>query len=175
METWSIDNSLTQKGILVLKNRSRTIIRFSERASIDVVSLLTQMELLNVPFAYTNQVKEIYFTIMRDHGDQLHDKIRISLKKNLKTQLDATLIHELAHNVDDHECISDDPKILREKKECAKFLPDQYARKDVREYVAVGFEVFYCGTQQQRSKMRKCNPILYSWILKLHKKYKSQQ
>lgn len=173
METWSIDSCPTEEGAFVLKNRSRTLIKFSERACLDISSLLTQMEMLNVPFAYTDQVKEIYFTLMHDHGDQLHDKIRISFKKDFHDQLDRTLVHELAHNVDDHEGISDDPDIVKEKRMCARYLPDVYARKAVIEYVAVGFEVFYCGTEHQKVKMKRLNPILYKWINRVHKKYKA--
>ncbi len=83
-------------------------------------------------------------------------------------------MHELAHHVDEEEGISDRPGLLEEKKKKARYLPDSYAKKNLLEYVAVGFEVYYCGTREEKRKMKRCNRKLYSIIQYIHRKYKSR-
>jgi hypothetical protein len=135
---------------------------------------MTEMEELNVPFAYAGKVKEIYFTLMPDHGDHKDGLIRISYTNQSREILARILIHELAHNVDDEEGLSEREDIILEKKKKARYLPDRYARKNVDEYIAIGFETYYCGTPEQKRKMKRCNPRLFGAIRYLHRKYKTR-
>lgn len=175
MENWNLTSCPTDEGQLIFKNRSRTLIRLSERVSVDVIDLVAKMEGLGVPFAYTDHVKEIYFTLLiKNHGYHDSGKIQISFTEHARPILDRILVHELAHNVDWHEGISEEPAILEEKRKRARFFSDKYARTSVAEYVAVGFEVFYCGSELERERMRKLNPRLYSAISQCHRKYQSR-
>jgi hypothetical protein len=174
VESWNVVKCPTEEGEYILKNPSRTLIRFSERAQLDIHVLFDALEKLNVPFAFTNKVKEIYFTLMEDHGDHLDGKIRVSYTTDAREILPRILVHELAHNIDDNEGISERDDITKEKRLKARYLPDRYARKNVMEYVAVGFETYYCGTPEQKKKMKRCNKKLFGVIRYLHRKYRSR-
>jgi hypothetical protein len=174
MESWNVMRCPTDEGEYVLKNPSRTLIRFSERTDPDLGALMSEMEELNVPFSYTDKVKEIYFTLMPDHGDHTDGKIRVSYTNESRKILARILIHELAHNVDEQEGLCDRPDIIDEKRKKARYLPDTYARKNVVEYIAIGFETYYCGTPEQKRKMKRCNPKLFGAIRYLHRKYKAR-
>jgi hypothetical protein len=50
-------------------------------------------------------------------------------------------------------------------------MPDGYAKKDVGEYLACGFEVFYCGAKKVKDKMKKMNPHLYRTIKVLDREF----
>jgi len=174
MESWIVSKCPTDEGDYILKNASRTLIRFSERCQPDIGQLMAEMEELNVPFAYADKVKEIYFTLMPDHGDHKDGYIRISFTNQSREILGRILIHELAHNVDDEEGLSEREDIIEEKRKKARYLPDTYARKNVDEYIAIGFETYYCGTPEQKRKMKRCNPRLFGAIRYLHRKYKAR-
>jgi hypothetical protein len=165
-----------EPGGCFLLNPAGTAVRFSRRASrIDFVGLLVRMEELDVPFAYTRELAEIYFTVLPGGklGDYLDGQIRLSCGVDGIGVMDRTLVHELAHHVDELEELSERSSIVSEKRARAKFMSDVYSRTDVGEYVAVGFEVFYLGTPEQRSKMRTCNGRLYDAISRVHRKYRS--
>lgn len=163
------------EGDFVLLNKCKTLVRFSQRARVDITELMARMEELNVPFGYTEDVKEIYFTVLSGmHGDYSDGNLRLHCGHESKKIHDRTLIHELAHHVDEVEGISDREGILKEKMKKARYLPDTYARKNLLEYIAVGFEVYYCGTRDEKRKMKRCNPILFNTIRYLHRKYKAR-
>jgi hypothetical protein len=77
--------------------------------------------------------------------------------------------------MDDRELISLRDNIIKEKKLKVKYVNDSYARKNVGEYVAVGFEIFYCGTKKEKRSLKKHNPKLYGVISRLHRKYKRKK
>lgn len=163
------------EGDFVLLNRCKTLIRFSQRARIEVVELMNRMEELNVPFGYTEDVKEIYFTVLSGmHGDYSDGNVRLHCGHESKKIHDRTLVHELAHHIDEVEAIGDRPGLAEEKKKKARYLTDSYAKKNVTEYIAVGFEVYYCGSREEKRKMKRCNPRLFNIIRYLHRKYKAR-
>ncbi len=49
------------EGEFVLMNKCKTLIRLSQRAKVEIVELMNRMEELNVPFGYTEDLKEIFF------------------------------------------------------------------------------------------------------------------
>lgn len=140
------------------------------------------MEVHKVPIAYTEGLKEIYFTLLPSYskgrvtsGDyDAIGKIRLSCDTTSRDSFDRNLIHELAHHVDEMEGISDRESIIEEKRTSARHIPDAYARKDVSEYVAVGFEIYYFGTRTQRGELRRQNPKLYNVIRYIHRKYSAK-
>lgn len=155
-----------------LLNRWSTEIRLSRRARVDVLAIFDRMEELDVPFGYTDELDEIYFTLLpHKHGDYSPCIIRLSTSHDSLRSIDRTLVHELGHHMDAIEDLSERPSLIEEKRSSARFMSDSYARHDVGEYVAVGFEVYYLGTDEQRRKMREHNPRLYRTIREIHKKY----
>lgn len=176
MESWNVVICDDPEGDYVLLNKSRTLIRLSERAKIDLAQLLSKMEEAGVPIRYSEEVKEIYFTHLKDstHGDYNDGTIRLSCGHESRQIHEKTLVHELAHHIDAIENISDREHIIVEKRKKAGMLPDTYAKKNVGEYIAIGFEVYYFGSREERAKMRKRNPRLWNVIRYLHRKYKSR-
>lgn len=128
---------------------------------------------MGVPFKYTDGLDLIYFTFLRGlHGDYVDDRIRICANDETKKVMAKVFVHELGHHVDEQEDISGDEAIIAEKRERAKYIDDSYAKKNVVEYVAVGFETFYCGTNEEKRRLRKKNPRLYAAIRRCHRKYR---
>ncbi len=172
LTSWNAVEGPKQRNYSLL-NASYTTVRFNKRVKVDLVPLLVRMEELGVPLSFTEGLEEIYFTYLRGgHGYYLDGKIRMSCSPESVVCLDRTLVHELGHHVDEIEDLSNRQAIIDEKRLASRFMSDTYARKDVAEYVAVGFEMFYLGTPEQRAKMRKCNPKLYLAIQKIHRIYR---
>jgi hypothetical protein len=153
-------------------NRWSTTLRFSKRAKVDVITLFNRMGELGVPFSYCDELEEIYFTLLpHKHGQYAPHEIWLSTSLDSRGCIDRTLVHELGHHIDNVEELSERLPIIEEKRLQSKFMPDNYARQDVGEYIAVGFEVYYLGTREQRRKMRELNPRLYRTIGDVHRKY----
>lgn len=171
MESWNLTPGGPREYFL--HNKSDTRFHCSKRAKPNFGSLLHRIEEAGVPIAYTRGVKDVYFTIFAHlhAGDYRDGQIRIDCGVNSHVMLPEILIHELAHHLDDEELISERPEIRKEKKEAAKYLEDKYARTNVSEYVAVGFEVFYFGSPPEKEQFRKHNPALHSAIAEIHEKY----
>ena len=148
----------------------------SPKAKPDITWLMSRMEELNVPPAYLAELEEIRFTRLRnrDHGDYFAGRIRLSVSKESWPNVDRTLIHELAHHVDDLDEITLDDRLDAERKRNGHHMPDQYARRNVGEYLAVGFEVYYLGTKEEKSRMRKMNPLLFRTIRNIHRRYQKR-
>lgn len=134
---------------------------------------MSRMEELEIPIAYTRNLEKIIFTKIPKghHGDYQGDVIRLAADKKTTPILDKVFVHELAHHVDDHEDLSSDDLLIQEKKVAAKHMSDTYAKKNTSEYLAVGFEVYYLGTKEEKKKMRDKNPRLYRTIAVLHRKF----
>lgn len=169
MYGWNVEQ--IAEGEYVLLNRTRTAVRVSEHSFIDLGEILSKIEEAGVPISFTDGLKEIYFTILRDEdpdillqGDYKHGVIRISTSVENRPDIHRTFIHELGHYVDEEHDISHRPKVITEKPKSAKFMPDSYARKSLGEYIACGFEVFYCGSRPQRGAFRRTSPKLYNVI-----------
>lgn len=175
METWNVIKHNDPEGDYILINKTNTFIRFSDRVSIDISALLSRMEERNVPISYTEDLAEIYFTHLKDktYGDYADNKIRLSCCVSTTNELDRTLVHELGHHIDEREDISGRTSIIKEKRTCSKFIDDRYADKNIGEYVAVGFEIYYFGTKEVKAKFKKKNPKLFNVIRYLHRKYRN--
>lgn len=152
---------------------SSTAIRLSPSSKPDITKLMSEMEEADVPISYTNELEEIYFTKIPggNHGDYCSDRIRLAADKKTREILGKVLVHELAHHVDDQEDICSDDRLMKEKKKKAKYMSDTYAKRNVGEYFAVGFEVYYFGTDKEKRQMKKKNPYLHRTIEAIHKKY----
>lgn len=174
METWNV---VEMDEGYVLLNSTATLIRLAKHVRMNVAELLDKMEELQIPLKYTSGLKEIYMTQLYrygKHGDYLENHMRLSCGPNDKEYLPKTFVHELAHHVDDREGIRLDEAVISEYKKHWRSLGDKYARKNVGEYVAIGFEIFYCGTKGEKSRLRKKNPRLYKAIRKTHLEYLSK-
>jgi hypothetical protein len=133
-----------------------------------------EIETAGVPITYSNGLREIAFTrIVKDVGDYIDCKIRVSTIKEGLRNAAKILTHELAHHVDFMEDVTSDEKLIREKTKKAKFMSDGYSRKDVAEYWACGNEVFYFGDEKAKKKLRKKNPYLFKKISLTHQKFVS--
>lgn len=151
-------------------NSGWTPIRLSQRVRVDLPALMSRMEELGVPLAYTREIEEIYFTLLpRRAGDFSRNKIRISCDRLERENVDRVLVHELGHHVDDLEAIAARDEIVRERRRRGGRMGDPYARKDVDEYVAVGFESYYGAA---RRRFKKENPVLHRAIAAAHEKYR---
>lgn len=167
MGSWNLGWVRAREYILL--NPINTIVRYSKITTPNVNWLMSRMEELEVPVAYTYELTEIYFTnIPGAEGDYIDGVIR--LKASVDT-VDRTFVHELGHHIDEIEGCTLDDRLIREAKYRARYMSDKYARKNVAEYFAVGFEVFYFGAPGERKKFRKLNPYLYRTITKLHQRY----
>ena len=170
MASWNVEWIKAREYILL--NSSSTPVRCSPSSKPNISWLMSRMEELEVPIAYTNELEELYFTrIGSDHGEYCSGKIKIASDQKTKDIMDKVLVHELAHHVDDQEDITSDDKLIEEKKTHGKYMPDRYARKNIYEYFAVGFEIYYLGTDIQKKKMKRINPRLYKLIHRVHKRF----
>lgn len=174
MESWNVIRSYCKDADFVLLNKSQTLIQFSQRIKVDIISIMSEMEEANVPFSYTEGIERIYFTLLRCsiHGDYKNGKIRLSCGHASRDMHACILVHELAHHIDEEEYISGCDAIISEKKKKSHLMTDIYARKDTSEYVAVGFEVYYFGSNDERTRMRKNNPKLWNAIKRIHNKHR---
>lgn len=179
MESWNVEPTGITDEPYYFRNSSQTIISFSKRTSFDISILLVKMEERGVPFAYTEKLKELRFTILKGSIVGNYGKGLIHLSPQgwgpgSDESMCQTFIHELGHHIDEQEAISSDLKIIKEKKTCAKHLPDSYGTKNIDEYIAVGFEVFYFGSNKDKKKLRKKNKHLYKRIMQAHRKYRNR-
>lgn len=172
--TWNVEQ--VGEGEYVLMNKTRTTIRLSGHSFVDLGEILAKIEEAGVPLSFTDGLKEIYFTILKSddktylQGDYKDGVIRISTDEANRPDIPSTLVHELAHFVDEEFDISLKKKIIEEKPKKARYMPDSYARKNVEEYVACGFEVYFFGTREQRGAFRRNNPKLCNVIRYLHRR-----
>ena len=159
----------------VLLNKNRTLIRLSERVSVDIGAFMHRLEAAGVPLSFADGLKEIYFTYLRANRAQYLDGVVeiCSTETNLD-KVCSSFVHELGHHIDELNGVSDRKKIIEEKRKYSHLMPDSYARKNVDEYVACGFEVYYFGTRKERGDFRRSNPKLYNAIRYLDRKYSSR-
>lgn len=171
MPSWNVSHVKGREFELL--NGSATAVRCSKSAKPDIPKLLTRMEELGVPASYTVGLSEIYFTrLPGTHGDYLDCRIRLSTDSRTLELIDKVFVHELGHHIDDMEDVTSSDDLKHEKKTRSKHMSDGYARKNVSEYFAVGFEIYYCGTIEEKRKMKKKNPVLFRTISRLHRRFK---
>lgn len=171
MRLW---NAIQAEDNWRLLNSSATVLHFNRRIDISVIeSLMQKMHNASVPISFTEGVKEIYFTYLTDNrGDYEDGHIRLSCE-NIDGTLDTTLVHELAHHLDEKEKLSNKKKIKEEFKINLLHAPAGGKSNTCEEYVAIGFEIYYFGKRGSKFKLKKENPKLYNIINHLHLKYKN--
>ncbi len=173
MRPWTLQTD-SSDGEWRLLNSSATLLQFSQRVDVSVVEcLLGRMTAAGVPFAFSEGLQGIYFTYLQtNRGEYEEGHVRLSCDASGDV-LDTTFVHELGHHLDALESISKRPKVVQEH-ESTKTLnapAGGSSRKDIEEYVAIGFELFYFGKRGTRTLLRTENPKLYNVISNLHRKY----
>jgi hypothetical protein len=175
MESWNVQQIGDREFLLL--NKTQTLITLAKQVqTVHLASVLSRLEELKVPLSYSEGISEIRFTRLRGVDEGWYQDSQIMLHAYTRSSVDQlvrTLVHELGHHVDSHEGMSEQDWVLKEKKERADHLFNNYAKKNVCEYIASGFEVFYCGTKDERERMKKMNPFLFGIIRMVHKKYRS--
>jgi hypothetical protein len=127
-----------------------------------------------VPFAYSEGLREIYFTYLpSNRGDYEAGYIRLSCDAS-SSVVDTTLAHELGHHLYNIESISNRINVSSEYQDSNLKAPAGGTSYDCEEYVAIGFELFYFGERGVKSCLRKENPKLYNVIDNIHRKYKNK-
>ena len=170
MRTWNIIDG--DDGTYVLLNGSDTVIRKHKNISFTVmIGLLSKMEELDVPIAYTDGIKEIYLTYLKGklEGDlkRKERKIRIGCNNAFLNTLHETLIHELGHHVDDREDISDRNDFVREWKKLSGSFAQYDMQSQPDEYFAHAFTEYYVN----RRGMAQRYPLMYRYSKQIHDKY----
>lgn len=177
MELWNVIPNEDDNVPFILANTDRTSVSFSKRVNFDINILMSSMEERDVPFAYTKTLRLIRFTVHMHSGTYGDGEIMLKASGGcgawFREMICQTFVHELGHHVDYLEAISDDPLVIKEKRNATHF-PEPYARKNVMEYVAVGFEVFYFGSKEEKSQLKRYNKNLYRRIKQAHEKYKNK-
>lgn len=170
MASWKVDH---RRGDYFLHNgKEPTRFRYSPKSNPDVPWLMRRMRELEVPISFTMGLKEIYFTRLHGtHGDYRGGILRLSTDKRSWEIADVVLVHELAHHLDEVLGITKNKRLIEEKVTRSQHMPDGYAQKNTGEYLACGFEVYYCGEPKARVKMKKKNPFLYRTIETIHQKF----
>ena len=171
-ESWSFEH---QRGNeYCLRNPSRTLVRVNRRADVDLSWFFSVLEDIGLPIAFTRELEEINFTwIKKQGGDYLDGKIRVTPITD-QALMAKIFVHELGHHVDEQEALFERDSLIEEKKDRGHLMDDKYAQKNMFEYIACGFEVFYCGTPLERKRMKKNNPKLWNVISWIHRKYKNR-
>ena len=178
METWNCIP--LNDGVMVLANAKRTLITFRKKLKVDIAEIMSKLEELGVPLAYADDIEEIYFTYIGsgDCGDFYRGRIRLDCSASSREEFVQTIIHELAHSVNEREFISIRDEVVKERKKYKYFLQAtdrRNAKKNTSEYVSVGFELFYCGSKKDKRRLKRHSPKLYKVISQVHKKYRSRE
>lgn len=176
MERWNVVPTDDPLEPYLLCNTTQTAITYSRTTRFDVSDLLCAMEERGVPLGFTRGLREIRFTRMRDYGTYLNGVLKLDVGRYVGSSVHVcqTFVHEIGHHVDELEAISDDPRVIREKRHGWRHLPDPYAEKNVGEYVGVGFETFYYGKPDERREMRERCRFLHLRIAQAHRKYRER-
>jgi hypothetical protein len=160
-----------------LLNGSATLLQFGQRVDPGVVeSLLRNLTDAGVPFAYSEGLQEVYFTYLPNRrGDYEPGHVRLSCDASGGV-LDTTFAHELGHHLDAIEKLSTRRRVVEEH-ETTKTLEAPAggsSMKNIEEYVAIGFELYYFGKRGTKSRLKRENPKLFNVIQHLHQKYKNK-
>lgn len=170
MASWKVDHV---RGEYFLHNgKEPTKFRCSPKSKPDIPWLMRRMKELNIPISFTLGLKEIYFTRLHGtHGDYSSGILRLSTDKRSWEIAPLVLTHELAHHLDEILGITKDKRLIREKMTKSQHMPDGYAQKNTCEYLACGFEVYFCGEKKEKDKMKRKNPHLFRTIKTIHQKF----
>jgi hypothetical protein len=176
LRPWTLQTD-SSDGEWRLSNGSATLLQFNQRVDVGVVeSLLGRMTDAGVPFAYSEGLREIYFTyLLNNRGEYEAGRVILSCDA-AGDVLDTTFAHELGHHLDVIEELSNRPKVMieHETTKTLKAPAGGSSKKDIEEYVAIGFEFYYFGKRGTKSRLKRENPKLYNIIDHLHRKYKDK-
>jgi hypothetical protein len=177
MELWNVVPNDDVAYPFVLANPNSTLISFNKRVKFDINILMSSMEERDVPFNYTKGLKHVRFTILKDGGTYLNKEIMIHMQNECgswwRESICQRFIHEVGHYVDEVEAICEDINVINEKKSVL-YYPNTYSKKNIYEYIATGFEIYYFGSEEERRLQKKNNKQLYKRIKEAHNKYKSK-
>lgn len=165
---WSIVKS---NGIYCLNNSTRTTIRKHKQVEFSFVEdVISKLNEINFPLKYSEGIKEIYFTYLKSYleGDYCEGHIRIACNNAYKHKIYLTLVHEIGHHIDFKEGIYKNKKIVEEWNKKKNSFVHINIDKEPSEYVAIGFEKFYCN----KKYLQKHHLALYNVIKNTEKKYK---
>lgn len=172
MESWNVEPR--GKYEYSLLNPARTLITVNQRADVDLGWITGVLEEIGFPLGYTSELEEIRFTWVKNCGGYyLDNKVWVAPHID-RALMVSNLIHEIGHHVEEMEDLTERESLIREKKERGHLIDDTYSQKNIYEYIACGFQVYYCGTTLQKKNLRKNNPKLYNVINWLHRKYKAR-
>jgi hypothetical protein len=152
-------------------------VRMCANCKLDMNDVVAELIKHGVPARFIEGVREITFTSLpkRSAGDFLSGMMRFSYGREHWSYLPNVFVHEMAHNLDDVHGFSKNKKLVREFKSRAKFLSDGYAKKNIGEYIAVGFETFYFGTGEEVKTLVEKNPVLWKLCREAHEWGKAVQ
>ena len=177
MERWQLLKPKSRKKSgHRLANSSRTKVVINKRLCVNIDWVLKQLEERDFPFAYIEGLKEINFTIIpersRAMGYYFQDKIVLDARPVCFEEIIESLIHEVAHHVENREAVS---SILREERLSSyKHLQLSFSSRNNDEYLALGFERFYSQDPKHREMLEEKNPQLYCMIMLLHLSYSAK-
>ncbi len=82
MSYWAIHKAFTVEGQWRLSNNTSTILTLNNKVDFKVVeALISKMNELKVPFAFSEGLEEINFTFLSGLlGDYLNNKIRLTVR-----------------------------------------------------------------------------------------------
>lgn len=157
-----------------LDNGSETIVRLHSGLCIDMVlDMFLKLDEASFPIEYSYGLQEIYFTYLKDNldGDYCPSgKIRVSCVRSQRDSAHETLIHEIAHHVDQEECMTDDNSLITEWRENSDGFIHVDIHKEPSEYVAIGFEKFYVSNHSSGNITKESHPVLWGRINEIHLK-----
>lgn len=154
-------------------------IKVNKRIKFNFKNFLHELKQNNLPLQYLNGLNEINFTILKSknlnvfHGDYLNNRIRISFNSGYNIKPSRIFVHELGHYIDETHEISEVETIIEEW-EKYKNKMSYSSKMGVDEYVADGFEIFYCGTRSEKRKLKSTYKKLNKLILMIHEMYKKK-
>lgn len=151
--------------------------RLDESRARELVSATSDTGL---PLDVLSGVKQIKLTILPGVGRHtiisgLYNNGRISLSYdvNSRDSFCVNFVHEVGHHVDfELYDIAKWPDVAEEYRDVHGHVAgEKVFGSSPREYVAVGFELFYSGDKSQLDAFRRLNPKLYQAIRGLHEKH----
>ncbi|MHA2045175.1 MAG: hypothetical protein ACW99G_10290 [Candidatus Thorarchaeota archaeon] len=164
--SWNIVSN--DDGNFTLLNGSETLIRVHKQIKDDlIVQLMSKMEEISFPIEYTEGVKEIHFTYLKNklEGDYSSDgRIRVSCANMQLPIIHEILIHEIGHHIDAEECSSDDSLLVAEWAEKSGSFVHVDIHKEPCEYFAIGFEKYHSPDHSSGNITPKSHPILWNII-----------
>jgi hypothetical protein len=173
VEGWNIGHD--GKDGWVLMNKTETVWQVNRRCGLNNAELLSRLEAIGFPLAYTEGLKRIRFTYLKPkvYGLYGDDEIDIDVRKGRDLRLVVeTFVHEVAHHIDSEDDISGE--LTHERKMRGKHIRHRTALTSDAEYFARGFERFYSEDPKDKRELRHHNPKLYAAILKLHRRYSEE-